>query len=36
MDGGGIEGVVVAVQANGGTIPQVATVVGALRDAAQP
>ena len=29
-------GVVVAVQANGGTIPQVATVVGALRDAAQP
>ena len=29
-------GVVVAVQANGGTIPQVATVVGALRDATQP
>jgi D-alanyl-D-alanine carboxypeptidase len=29
-------GVVVAVQANGGTIPQVATVVGTLRDAAQP
>jgi CubicO group peptidase (beta-lactamase class C family) len=28
--------VVVAVQANGGTIPQVATVVGALSDAAQP
>jgi D-alanyl-D-alanine carboxypeptidase len=31
-----LTGVVVAVQANGGTIPQVATVVGALRDAAQP
>jgi len=29
-------GVVVAVQAPIGTIPQVATVVGALRDAAQP
>jgi CubicO group peptidase (beta-lactamase class C family) len=30
-----LTGVVVAVQANGGTIPQVATVVGTLRDAAQ-
>lgn len=29
-------GVVVAVQANGGSIPQVATVVGAMKDAAKP
>jgi hypothetical protein len=29
-------GVIVAVQAPIGTIPQVATMVGALRDAAQP